>query len=159
MHIKKKLQCIEVVEELRKDVKERKVTIRVEKLKVRCCEVKELKRREVMNNKRDAKWLQTGAYTHTHTKKKPEAEVETGKVKSRTSEEKESFLNSLVSFAAHLTWESLVWVTPRLAFPEPGATAPRRDRTRRGGRASGAGRAGGRGRGASCHATAGSPPW
>lgn len=70
MHIKKKLQCIEVVEELRKDVKERKVTIRVEKLKVRCCEVKELKRREVMNNKRDAKWLQTGAYTHTHTQKK-----------------------------------------------------------------------------------------
>lgn len=68
MHIKKKLQCIEVVEELRKDVKERKVTIRVEKLKVRCCEVKELKRREVMNNKRDAKWLQTGAYTHTHKK-------------------------------------------------------------------------------------------
>lgn len=59
--LKKKLQCIEVVEE-------RKVTIRVEKLKVRCCEVKELKRREVMNNKRDAKWLQTGAYTHTHKK-------------------------------------------------------------------------------------------
>lgn len=55
------------MEELRKDVKERKVTIRVEKLKVRSCEVKELKRREVMNNKRDAKWLQTGAYTHTHT--------------------------------------------------------------------------------------------
>lgn len=55
------------MEELRKDVKERKVTIRVEKLKVRSCEVKELKRREVMNNKRDAKWLRTGAYTHTHT--------------------------------------------------------------------------------------------
>lgn len=70
MHIKKKLQCIEVVEELRKDVKERKVTIRVEKLKVRCCEVKELKRREVMNNKRDAKWLQTGAYTHTQKSQK-----------------------------------------------------------------------------------------
>lgn len=83
------------MEELRKDVKERKVTIRVEKLKVRSCEVKELKRREVMNNKSDAKWLQAGAYTHTQ--KKPEAEVETGKVKSRTSEEKESFLNSLVT--------------------------------------------------------------
>lgn len=68
--LKKKLQCIEVVEELKKDVKERKVTIRVEKLKVRSCEVKELKRREVMNNKRDTKWLQSGAFTHTHTHRK-----------------------------------------------------------------------------------------
>lgn len=69
---------IKVVEELRKDVKEQKVTIEVNNLEVKSCEVKEVKtsgEKEVMNNKRDAKGLQAGAKTK---KKKKEAKSRSG---------------------------------------------------------------------------------
>lgn len=87
-------------------------------------------------------------------------EIPAGAVNKRPEQKKwesagEKIIQLKTGASLHLTLETELWTTPRCVYFEQQVALPRRDRRRRGGRASGAGRAGVQGTGGRCRAGAG----